>query len=161
MSEVPLLEPAGIAELEAQLGYRFCDPDRLVRALTHPSYAHEHPPALHNETLAFLGDAVVGLVVAELLAARAPQDGVGALTQRRAGLVSARSLARWATYLGLPGHLRLGRGEALTGGTAKESILATAFEAVVAAVYLDAGLGAARKLLARLVDRHDGPDAAS
>lgn len=160
MSEGPVPEPGAIGELEAQLGCRFRDPDLLSRALTHPSYAHEHPPAAHNETLAFLGDAVVGLVVAELGAARAPQEGAGALTQRRAGLVSARSLARWATHLGLPAHLRLGRGEALTGGGGKESILATAFEAVVAAVYLDAGLPAAQKLIALLVDLPSEPDPA-
>jgi ribonuclease-3 len=151
-------QPFMLAELEGQLGYRFRDSDLLARALTHPSYAHEHPPAAHNEVLGFLGDAVVGLLVGELLAARAPEDGVGALTQRRAALVSARCLARWATHLGLAGYLRLGRGEALTGGAGKESILATALEAVVAAVYLDGGLAAARALIARLLDLPDGSD---
>jgi len=73
-----------------------------------------------------------------------------------AGLVSAQNLARWAGRLGLSSQLRLGRGEALTGGAAKESILATAFEAVVAAVYLDLGLPAAQQLIARLVDLPDG-----
>ncbi|MGH7320174.1 MAG: ribonuclease III family protein [Candidatus Rokuibacteriota bacterium] len=140
-----------IAELEALLGHRFRDPDLLTRALTHPSYAHEHPPADHNETLAFLGDAVVGLVVAELLLAQAPRDGAGTLTQRRALLVSARNLAAWAVRLRVPTHLRLGRGETQGGGVSKESILATAFEAVVAALYLDGGLEAVQKLLSLLV----------
>ncbi len=142
----------GFDELQALLGHRFRDPDLLGRALTHPSYAYEHPPAHHNEALAFLGDAVVGLVVAEILAAQAPWDGAGPLTQRRALLVSARNLAAWAVRLGIPAHLRLGRGETQGGGARKESILATAFEAVVAVLYLDAGLEAARNLLSHLVD---------
>jgi ribonuclease-3 len=146
-------EALDFAALEAGLGHRFREPALLVRALTHPSFAHENPPAPHNEVPAFLGDAVLGLVVAELVAAQAPMDGAGPLTQRRASLVSARTLARWASHVDLPAHLRLGRGEALTGGAAKESILATAFEAVVGAVYLDAGLAGAQALVARLVDQ--------
>jgi ribonuclease-3 len=141
------------AELETRLGHDFQRPELLVQALTHPSYAHEHPPAPHNEALAFLGDAVVGLVVAELLLARAPSDGAGPLTQRRAGLVSAPSLAAWAVGLDLPAHLHLGRGEEQGGGRGKESILATAFEAVIGALYLDGGLAPAARLLALLVDR--------
>ncbi len=140
-----------LAGLEARLGHAFRDPDLLVRALTHPSYAHEHPPSAHNEALAFLGDAVLGLAVAELLAARAPGDGAGPLTQRRAALVSAPSLAGWATRLDLPAELRLGRGEEQGGGRGKESILATAFEAVLGALYLDGGLEPAKALIARLV----------
>ncbi len=143
---------AALAEIEARIGHAFRDPGLLARALTHPSYAHEHSPAPHNEPLAFLGDAVVGLLVAELLLARAPQDGVGPLTQRRAALVSAPTLADWAVRLGLPAHLQLGRGEEQDGGRGKESILATAFEAVLAALYLDGGLPPAAKLVARLVD---------
>ncbi len=141
-----------LAELDARLGHTFRDADLLVRALTHPSYAHEHPPGAHNEALAFLGDAVLGLVVAEILAARAPQDGAGPLTQRRAAFVSAPSLALWAGRLELPAHLRLGRGEEQGGGRGKESILATALEAVLAALYLDAGLDPVRKLVIRLID---------
>lgn len=141
-----------LAALEVRLGHAFRDPELLLRALTHPSFAHEHPPAPHNEALAFLGDAVLGLVVAELLAARAPQDGAGPLTQRRAALVSAPSLAAWATRLELPAALRLGRGEEQGGGRGKESIRATALEAVLAALYLDGGLAAVESLVARLVD---------
>jgi ribonuclease-3 len=147
----------GLVELEARLGHEFRDPDLLRRALTHPSYAHEHPPEPHNEAFAFLGDAVLGLVVAELLAGRAPEDGAGPLTQRRAALVSAPSLAGWAGRLELPGHLRLGRGEDQGGGRGKESILATALEAVLAAVYLDGGLAPARALVTRLVDSSHSP----
>jgi len=141
-----------LAELEGRIGHAFGDPELLLRALTHPSYAHEHPPASHNEALAFLGDAVLGLVVAELLAARAPLDGAGPLTQRRAALVSASNLAVWAVRLDLPAELRLGRGEEQGGGRGKESILATAFEALLGALYLDGGLPPAKALIARLVD---------
>ena len=145
-------EPTDLGALERRLGWRFEDPEVLVRALTHPSYAHEHPPAPHNETLAFLGDAVLGLVVAELLWRQAPGDGPGPLTQRRAELVSARNLAAWADHLDLGAWLRLGRGEEQGGGRAKESVLATALEAVIAAVYLEGGVPAARQLIARLME---------
>jgi ribonuclease-3 len=128
-----------------------------VRAVTHPSYAHEHPPARHNEVLAFLGDAVLGLVVAEILLESAPEDGPGPLTERRAGLVSARTLAAWAHDLGVPAHLRLGRGEEQGGGRQKESVLATAFEAIVGALYLDGGLAPVRALLTPLMARHPAP----
>ena len=141
-----------LAGLEDRIGHAFADPDVLLRALTHPSYAHEHPPTAHNEALAFLGDAVLGLVVAELLAARAPRDGAGPLTQRRAALVSESNLAVWAERLDLPAELRLGRGEEQGGGRRKESILASALEALLAALYLDGGLSPAKALIARLVD---------
>jgi ribonuclease-3 len=152
IAEDDAVSEATPAELEARLGHPFRNPDLLTRALTHPSYAHEHPPAPHNEAFAFLGDAVVGLVAAELLLAQAPHDGAGPLTQRRAALVSAASLAAWAVRLGLPAHLYLGRGEEQGGGRAKESILASALEAVVGAVYLDGGLAPATAVIARLME---------
>ena len=141
-----------LTALEERVGYHFRDPELLARALTHPSYAHEHPPVQHNEVLAFLGDAVVGLVVAEVLCARAPDDGSGRLTQRRAEVVSAKGLAGWAAWLDMPAHLRLGRGEDQGGGRGKESVLASALEAVIAAVYLDGGLAPAHTLITRLMD---------
>lgn len=144
--------------LEARIGHRFRDPALLRRALTHPSYAHEHPPASHNETLAFLGDAVIGLVVAELLAAQYPHEGVGALTQRRALLVSTRRLAAWAVELGIPACLRFGRGEAASGGETKESIRATAFEAVIGVLHQEAGHDAVARLLARLIAATEASD---
>jgi ribonuclease-3 len=137
--------------LEERLGHRFRDPALLERAVTHASWAHENPPAEHNETLALLGDAVLGLVVAEALWARRPGAGTGALTQARAEVVSGRSLAAGALRLGLGEHLRLGRGEELGGGRAKESVLATAFEAVLGALYLDGGLAAARPVILALM----------
>ena len=140
------------ASLEGALGHVFREPALLERALTHPSYAHEHPPEPNQEPLAFLGDAVLGLVVAELMMRRAPAEGVGPLTQRRAQLVSGRNLARWARALGLGASLRLGRGEGQGGGREKDSILAATLEAVVGALYLDGGLAVASALVHRLVD---------
>ena len=98
-----------LAALAARLGLTGLS-DLLLQALTHPSYAHEHPPAEHNETLAFLGDAVLGLVVADLLVRREPGAGPGTLTVQRAEIVSARGLAAWARELGVDACLRLGRG---------------------------------------------------
>jgi ribonuclease III len=139
-----------LGDLEARLGHAFRDRDLLVEALTHPSFANEHPGARDNEALAFLGDAVLALIVAEHLRAADPDAPVGALTPQRAALVAGPSLARWAERLALGGHLRLGRGEQQTGGPGKESVLATAFEAVLGAVYLEAGLPGARRVVASL-----------
>jgi ribonuclease-3 len=136
--------------LEATLGHRFVDPRLLARALTHASYANEHPPESDQEPLAFVGDAAVGLVVAERLLARAPEAPVGVLTPERAAIVSGANLARWGASLELGPLLRLGRGEDLTGGRQRESILATTLEAVLGAVYLEAGLDGVRRVVARL-----------
>ncbi|MBI2554644.1 MAG: ribonuclease III family protein [Candidatus Rokubacteria bacterium] len=139
-----------IPALEERLGHRFKDRDRLLRALTHTSYANEQPPALDNDSLAFLGDAVLSLIVAEHLWETAGVEPVGVLTPRRASVVSDENLARWAERLELGPLLRLGRGEEGTGGRAKASILATALEAVLAVVYLEDGLAAARVVVKRL-----------
>lgn len=140
-----------VAGLEARLGYRFRDPDRLARALTHTSYANEHPPTPHHEALAFVGDAALSLVVAERLYAEAPEAPVGVLTPQRADLVADARLARWAAELALGDLLRLGRGEDQSGGRARESILATTLEAVLGVVYLESGLDGVRGVVARLV----------
>jgi ribonuclease III len=118
--------------------------------VTHPSYANEHVGTPDNEALALLGDAVLALVVAEHLWRTRPDASVGVLTTARAEIVSGVNLARWAHRLGLGAHLRLGRGEEITGGRAKESLLATALEAVVGVVYLEGGLPAARRAIASL-----------
>ena len=136
--------------LEATLGHRFADPRLLERALTHASYANEHPSEADQGPLAFVGDAAVGLVVAERLLARAPEAPVGVLTPERAAIVSGANLARWAVTLELGPRLRLGRGEELGGGRERESILATTLEAVLGAVYLEAGLDGVRRIVARL-----------
>jgi ribonuclease-3 len=128
-----------VAGLERRLGHRFRDSALLERALTHASYAHEHPPSANHDRLAFLGDAVLGLVVAEHVIAADPDAPVGVLTPRRAEVVASARLARFALALELPPLLRLGRGEDQTGGRERESILATTLEAVLGAVYLDGG----------------------
>ncbi len=138
---------AGPARL---LGHPFRDAALLERALTHSSWANEHPPAGHNEALALLGDAALGLVVAEHLRALDPDAPVGVLTPRRADIVSGANLARWAARLDLGPRLRLGRGEDQTGGRERESILATALEAVLGVIYLEGGLDAVRIAVARL-----------
>ena len=142
--------PDALAALAARVGLPVVS-DLLVQALTHPSFANEHPPAEHNETLAFLGDAVVGLAVADLLVREAPGAGPGTLTVRRAEIVSTDGLAAWARLLGVGACLRLGRGEDQHGGREKDSVLASAFEAVVGVLYLTAGLPAVLRLLARLL----------
>ena len=141
-------DPAG--GLGPRLDHTFRDPARLLEALTHRSFSNENSGAPDNERLALLGDAVLALVVAERLHTAAPEDPVGVLTPRRAALVSGENLARWAAAIGVGAHLRLGRGEEQMGGRAKESVLATALEAVIGVIYLEAGLDAARAAVARL-----------
>lgn len=135
--------------LEEALGHRFRDPELLERALTHTSHAHETAGGRGNERLEFLGDAVLDLLVAEALFRNHPNWEEGVLTRARAALVNTRSLAACARGLDLGAYVRLGRTELRTGGATKESILAALFEAVVGAVYLDAGLEAARFLVTR------------
>lgn len=135
--------------LEERLGHSFRDRELLLRALTHVSHAHERPPARGNESLALLGDAVLSLVVAERLWEASPDEPVGQLTPRRAAIVADENLARWAERLELGPLLRLGRGEELTGGRRKASVLATALEAVLAVVYLEGGIAAVRGVVAR------------
>jgi ribonuclease-3 len=140
---------ASLRALEARLGYRFQDLALLDQALTHSSRAHEslEPGARHNEPLEFLGDAVLGFVVADLLHRRDPQGDEGKKSKARAHLVSAGSLARRAGELGLPDLLLLGRGEEKTGGRAKAALWADAYEALIAALYLDGGLTAAHRFV--------------
>ena len=142
--------PVDLAELEQRLGHRFADHDLLIRAFTHASYANEHPPLVSHEGLALVGDAVLGLVVAEYLFAGDPGAPVGVLTQRRAEVVSGANLARWALALDLGVRLRLGRGEDHTGGRTRESILATTLEAVLGVIYLEGGIPAVRRAISPL-----------
>ncbi len=137
---------ARLAALEERLGHHFAEPSLLDQALTHSSLANERPAGEvpHNEPLEFLGDAVLGLLVADLLHRRDPRGPEGPKSKARAQLVSARSLARRAEALGLPALLTMGRGEEKTGGRAKAALWADAYEAVIAAVYLDGGFAAAQ-----------------
>ncbi|MCS7316418.1 MAG: ribonuclease III [Bryobacterales bacterium] len=137
--------------LEAVLGYRFSDRTLLERALTHPSHAYEATPGAQadNQRLEFLGDAVLGLLASEHLIRCHPEWREGRLSAFKNYLVSAPHLARIARRMGLGEHLRLGRGEELSGGRDKAGLLADALEAVLAAIYLDGGLEAARAFAER------------
>lgn len=148
--------------LEERLGYRFKRPELLERALTHssavPELKAEHadrspdPAAIQdNERLEFLGDAVLELLAREYLLTSFPEWNEGQLSKSRAGLVNAHSLEDAARRIRLGEYLRLGRGEEKTGGREKPTLLADAFEAVVAAVYLDSGLVATREMLTQLL----------
>jgi ribonuclease-3 len=145
------------ALLEQRLGHKFARPALLHDALTHSSAIPEMRAsqsdsynlgvAVNNERLEFLGDAVLELLTSEYLLEAFPDWTEGQLSKSRARLVNARSLEAAARRLLLGDHLRLGRGEEKTGGRQKQTLLADAFEAVLAAIYLDAGLAAAREVL--------------
>jgi ribonuclease-3 len=145
-------EALGRALLEASLGHTFRRAELLETALSHPSFAHEVEGGRHNERLEFLGDAVLGLVIGELLYVRHPDWREGELTRARAALVNERALAARARAIALGDFVKLGRTEQRTGGAEKDSILANVFEAVVAALYLDGGLELARAFVARVFD---------
>ena len=133
--------------LEERLGHVFADRSRVRLALVHRSSVAKQSE--HNETLEFLGDAVLGLAVSELLLRAWPDANEGQLSKRRAALVNEASLAAKAERLGLGPLIQLGRGEEKTGGRRKPSILADAYEAVLGAVFLDAGFPAAQAVVAR------------
>ena len=133
-------------ELETILAHRFEHPERLERALTHRSH-RQNEAGIDNERLEFLGDRVLGLVVSEQLFALFPHWDAGKLSKGLARLVSAPSIHAAAQRLKLGHHLRLGPGEEKTGGREKKRLLADAYEAIVGAIYLDAGLAAAAAFL--------------
>jgi len=138
-------------EAQQAIGYTFRNPSLLGEALTHTSYVNEikGQGSTDNERLEFLGDAVLALIISEHVAAALPDSTEGALSKLRSRLVSEVTLARAARRLDLGKLLRLGRGEERTQGRDKESILANTLEAVLAAVYLDGGLDAARSFTLR------------
>ena len=139
-------------ELERRIGYVLDDRALLVRALSHRSYANEKgPEADDNEVLEFLGDAVLGLVVSDLLCSRYPTLTEGEMSKLKSFLVSADTLARLADELGLGQFILLGRGEEKTAGREKSSILANAMEALIAALYIDGGLEQAGDFILDLV----------
>jgi ribonuclease-3 len=146
---VPL--PQEFDALESRLGYRFNDRGLLEHALTHKSKAHEDPSGgvADNESLEFLGDAVLGLVVAEALFRAFPRYSEGQKSKIKANLVSTAALAEMAEQLGLGGHMILGRGEEKTGGRRKQALLADGYEALIAAIYLDGGIEHARAFITR------------
>ncbi len=138
--------------LQSSLGYRFNALALLDEALTHSSLVNEQKKVStqHNERLEFLGDAVLSLVMSEYLASTLPQSSEGTLSKLKAQVVSEASLAQVARRLGLGAHLKLGRGEARSKGQEKDSLLADALEAVLAAVHLDGGFEASRTVTRRI-----------
>jgi ribonuclease-3 len=140
-----------IEALQAALAYRFNSPDLLVRALTHRSWRSEREspvdPSADNEQFEFLGDSVLGFVVSESLVNRHPSASEGQLSKWKAHLVSAKYLYERALALDLGRYLRLGKGEEKNLGRGRKSLLANAFEAVIAAVHIDGGIDAARSLI--------------
>jgi len=153
----PLTDPGTSGEQdrsqwsEDRVGYRFGDPHLLDQALAHRSWCAEEAGRSSNERLEFLGDAVLGLVVAEYTFRNHSELSDGVMSKVRASVVNTRVLAEVALELGIDEHLRLGRGEDLSGGRAKESILADATEAVFGAVYLDGGLAEAERVILALL----------
>ncbi len=140
-----------VSEFEQRIGYTFTERELLRRALTHKSYSHEAKDldVRHNETFEFLGDSVLGFVIGDMLFRHFPQLDEGALSKMKAFLVSAPSLAAKARHYGMGEVILLGVGEEKTGGRKKDSLLANLFEAMIAGVYLDGGVDAARQLIER------------
>jgi ribonuclease III len=141
---------AGLSELAGRIGHRFADWSLLERALAHRSWCAETPGVVSNERLEFLGDAVLGWAIADIVYHRYAV-AEGQLTDLRKSVVNAIALAEVAQTIGLGDHILLGRGEAAAGGADKPSILSDALEAVLGAVYLDGGADAAFAMVQRLV----------
>lgn len=147
-----------LAKLESIVGHKFTDLKLLERALTHRSWAYENLPgesdenvrAIENESMEFVGDSVLGLVIAEQLYGVHPKDNEGDLTLMKHHLVSTATLARIADAMSLGEYVRVGRGEEKTGGRKKQALLANTLEAVIAAVFLDGGYTAARVFVGRI-----------
>jgi ribonuclease III len=152
--------------LEQRVGYTFRDPGLLEHALTHTSRANEDVSGgvFDNESLEFLGDAVLGFAIADMLFRRFPERDEGWKSKMKATLVSTTSLARLADRLDLGDHLLLGRGEEKTGGRRKQALLADGYEALIAAIYLDGGIESATSFIAKqfdqLIDEARTPSAA-
>ena len=145
-----------LKDLEEAIGYRFRNITLLQQAMAHSSYANErwHDSLMSNERLEFLGDSILGMLVADYLYRTFPNRPEGELTRMRADMVCERSLAVVAVQLDLGKHLLLGKGEEQGGGRHRESILADAVESVIAACYLDGGMEAAKSFVQKFVLVH-------
>ncbi|HWB87100.1 MAG TPA: ribonuclease III [Bryobacteraceae bacterium] len=158
---------AELASLEAKISHRFSNREILCRALIHSSHANEArsgsgPPVSDNEQLEFLGDSVLGFIVAEVMVQRFPDYSEGDLSRLKAHLVSAAHLHGVARRLDLGSYLELGRSEEMSGGRAKKTLLVDALEALIAAIYLDGGLSVARDfIIAHVLDAPDDWDASA
>jgi ribonuclease-3 len=141
-----------LSDIQQRIGYTFKDAELLERALTHKSYANENRVPYHNERMEFLGDAVLSLVISEYLMKASPDSTEGDLSRLRAAVVSEPALAAVSRAIRLGDFLLLGKGEDQTGGRNKDSLLADCLEALIAAVYQDAGKDAAESLVIRLFE---------
>jgi len=141
-----------LADLQQNISYTFKEPQLLERALTHKSFANENRVPYHNERMEFLGDAVLSLIVSEHLMRTCPDSTEGDLSRLRAAVVSEPALAAIGRTLELGAYLMLGKGEEQTGGRDKDSLLADALEALIAALYLDAGKDAAEAFILRFFE---------
>lgn len=138
-----------IPAIEKKLGYTFENKEFLIQAFVHRSFINEYRegPLQHNERLEFLGDSILGMIVADFLYHRLPAYPEGQLSQLRSKLVDANSCSEYLQKLSLSSHILLGKGELMTEGRAKPSILADVFEALLGAVYLDGGVGTGKSFL--------------
>ena len=136
-----------MTSIEGKIGYHFRDEGNLLLAITHRSYSAEHHACGYNERLEFLGDSVLGMVVAHYVYCGLPDSVEGGLAKLKSHLVSKPCLAAWSRDLKLGEHLLLGQGEAAGGGQNRDSILANALEALIGAIYIDGGYEAARKFV--------------
>lgn len=134
-------------DIEDIIGYRFGNKDVLKEALTHKSYAGEHRSSKHNERLEFLGDSILGAIVADYIYNKCPHVEEGVLSKIKSNLVSRRNLYLWGKKLDLGKYMSLGHGELATGGRERDSIISNAVEAVIGAVYLDGGYCAAESVI--------------
>ena len=134
-------------DIENIIGYRFGNKDILKAALTHKSYAGEHRSSKHNERLEFLGDSILGAIVADYIYNKCPHVEEGVLSKIKSNLVSRRNLYLWGKKLDLGKYMSLGHGELATGGRERDSIISNAVEAVIGAVYLDGGYLAAEAVI--------------
>jgi ribonuclease-3 len=141
-----------LADLQQNISYTFKEPQLLERALTHKSFANENRVPYHNERMEFLGDAVLSLIVSEHLVKTCPDSTEGDLSRLRAAVVSEPALAVIGRTLELGAYLLLGKGEEQTGGRDKDSLLADALEALIAALYLDSGKDAAEAFILRFFE---------
>lgn len=141
-----------MTDFERRIGYEFKDKSLLKRALTHSSYANEKGTGLQNERLEFLGDSVLGFITAEYLFDHYKDKAEGDLTKKRAYAVCEKTLFGYAEKIGLGDMILLGRGEERTGGRHRPSVVSDAFEAVIAAIYLDGGIENARKFVLPFIE---------
>jgi ribonuclease-3 len=141
-----------LSDIQQRIAHTFQDVELLARALTHKSYANENRVPYHNERMEFLGDAVLSLVVSEYLMKACPDSTEGDLSRFRAAVVSEPALAAVSREIGLGDYLLLGKGEDQTGGRNKDSLLADCLEALIASVYLDAGIDAAEAFVIRVFE---------